>query len=83
MEEKGWLKHREEGRTYFYSAARPREATIGQKVLELVDGHCGGSPANLVTALVDYRGLTEQELKRIRQILTDAKAKADQRKGGP
>ena len=74
MEEKGWLKHREEGRTYFYSAAQPREATIGQKVMELIEKICGGSPEQVVCALLDYRGLTAGELKRIRQLLDEAKA---------
>ena len=74
MEGKGWLKHREDGRTFVYSAAQPREASIGQKVLEVVEHVCGGSPEELVTALLDYRGLTSQELKRIRAMLDDAKA---------
>jgi BlaI family transcriptional regulator, penicillinase repressor len=74
MEEKGWLKHREDGRTYLYSAAQPREASIGQKVLEVVEHVCGGSPQELVTALLDYRGLSQQELKRIRTMLDEAKA---------
>lgn len=74
MEEKGWLKHREDGRTYLYSAAQPREASIGQKVLEVVEHLCGGSPEELVTALLDFRGLTPQELKRIRAMLDEAKA---------
>jgi predicted transcriptional regulator len=74
MEEKGWLKHREDGRTYLYSAAQPREASIGQKVLEVVDHLCAGSPEELVNALLDYRGLTPQELKRIRTMLDEAKA---------
>ena len=74
MEEKGWLKHREDGRTYLYSAAQPREASIGQKVLEVVEHVCGGSPEELVTALLDYRGLSPQELKRIRSMLDEAKA---------
>ena len=74
MEEKGWLKHREDGRTYLYSAAQPREASIGQKVLEVVEHVCGGSPEELVTALLDYRGLSPQELKRIRTMLDEAKA---------
>ena len=74
MEEKGWLKHREDGRTYLYSAAQPREASIGQKVLEVVEQVCGGSPEELVTALLDYRGLSPQELKRIRTMLDEAKA---------
>jgi BlaI family penicillinase repressor len=74
MEEKGWLKHREDGRTYVYSAAQPREASIGQKVLEVIEHVCGGSPEELVTALLDYRGLTARELERIRAMLDEAKA---------
>lgn len=74
MERKGWLTHREQGRTYLYAAARPREASIGQKVLEVVEQVCGGSPEELVTALLDYRGLSAQELDRIRTMLDDAKA---------
>src|SRR5689334_19664477 len=53
MEAKGWLTHREDGRTYLYAAAQPRDASIGQKVLEVVEHLCGGSPERLVTALLD------------------------------
>jgi BlaI family transcriptional regulator, penicillinase repressor len=79
MEEKGWLKHSAEGRTFLYMAARPRHDTIGQKVREVVDTVCGGSPETLVTALLDYRGLRPDELKRIRQILDQAKAQKGQK----
>ncbi len=81
MEEKGWITHREEGRTFLYSAAQPRQATIGQKVKEIVDTVCGGSPEALVTALLDYRGLNSGELERIRQMLAQARA-AENKKGG-
>ncbi len=74
MEEKGWLKHREEARAFLYSAAQPRQATIGQKVQEIVETVCGGSPEALVTALLDYRGLNSDELERIRQMLAQARA---------
>jgi BlaI family penicillinase repressor len=74
MEEKGWLTHREEGRTFLYSAAQPRQVTIGQKVKEIVETVCGGSPEALVTALLDYRGLNSEELERIRQMLSQARA---------
>jgi BlaI family transcriptional regulator, penicillinase repressor len=81
MEEKGWLKHRAEGRTFLYTAARPRHDTIGQKVREVVETVCGGSPETLVAALLDYRGLCPDELKRIRQLLDQAQA-GKGRKGG-
>ena len=74
MEEKGWIHHREEGRTFLYAAAQPREATIGQKVQEVVETVCGGSAEALVTALLDYRGLNAGELMRIRQMLAQARA---------
>ena len=80
MEEKGWLTHREEGRTYLYSAAQPRQTWIGQKVVEVLDNVCGGSPEELMTALLDYRGLTAAELNRIRKMLDVARTKKKPRK---
>jgi BlaI family transcriptional regulator, penicillinase repressor len=74
MEEKGWLAHRAEGRTFFYSAARPRQETIGRRVYEIVETVCGGSAEALVSALLDYRGLDRAELKRIRRLLDQARA---------
>ena len=72
MEEKGWLKHRVDGRTYLYQAAHPQESTIGQKVVEVLDNVCGGSPESLMAALLDYRGLSTNELDRIRNLLKNA-----------
>ena len=80
MEEKGWLTHREEGRTYLYSAAQPRQTSIGQKVVEVLDNVCGGSRVELMTALLDYRGLTAAELNRIRKMLDVARTKKKPRK---
>jgi BlaI family transcriptional regulator, penicillinase repressor len=74
MEVKGWLKHRAEGRAFLYMPARPRNETIRQKVREIVETVCRGSPETLVTALLDYRGLQPDELKRIRQLLDRAQA---------
>src|SRR5437773_1675958 len=75
MEAKGWLRHSAEGRTFLYRPARPRNDTIGQKVREVIENVCGGSPETLVTALLDYRGLRPEELRRIRQLLDEAQAR--------
>lgn len=75
MEEKGWLKHRVVGRTFFYSAAVPRGAAAGQKVIELLNTVCGGSPERLMTALLDYRGLSADEAGRIEALIKQAKNK--------
>ena len=79
MEEKGWLTHLEQGRTYLYSAALPRQATIAQKVTEVIDNVCGGSPETLMTALLDHHGLTNAELKRIRAMLDGASKQSRKR----
>ena len=75
LEEKGWLKHREEGRTFIYSAARSRTKSLGAKVSQMVDRFFSGSPEEMVTALIEYRGLSKQEAERIRDMIGQAEAK--------
>ena len=72
-EEKGWLSHRVEGRSFVYSATVPREESLGQRVMDMVDKACGGNPEKLMLALMEYRGLSEDEARRIRKVLNDAK----------
>ncbi len=75
MEEKGWLSHRVEGRSYLYSATVPREESLGQRVMDMVDKACGGDPEKLMLALMQYRGLSDEETKRIGQMLDQARKK--------
>ena len=72
LEEKGWLKHREDGRTFVYSANKPRTVSLGAKVAQMVDRLFAGSPEEMVTALIEYRGLTEDEAERIRAMIERA-----------
>ena len=72
LEEKGWLQHTEEGRRFLYSAAKPRTKSLGARVSQLIDSLFGGSPEQMVNALIDYRGLTESELQNIRQMIDQA-----------
>ena len=74
IREKGWLKHRVIGRTYFYSAVVPREVGLGERVKEMVDKACGGKPERLMTALLEYRGLSDDEIRRIRAMLDKARS---------
>ena len=73
LEEKGWLTHRVIARTYFYSALIPRDVSIGERIVEIVDKVCDGSPESLMTALLDYRGLSAEEIERIQKLLANAK----------
>lgn len=73
LEEKGWLTHRVIGRTYFYSALIPRDVSLGERIVDLVDKVCGGKPEYMMNALLEYRGLSSGEIKRIQAMLDDAK----------
>lgn len=75
LEEKGWLKHRQTGRTFVYSAKRPRTVSLGAKVSQMVDRLFAGSPEEMVTALLEYRGLSPDEAERIRAMIEDAENK--------
>jgi BlaI family penicillinase repressor len=80
LEEKGWLKHRDVGQAFLYSAAHQRDASQGQMVKELVDSAFAGAADGLVWALVHGRGLSSEEAQRIRQMIEEAESK--KRKGG-
>lgn len=75
LEERGWLKHREDGRTFWYSANRPRTTSLGAKVAQMVDRMFGGSPEEMVNALMEYRGLSQDEADRIRRMIDEADSK--------
>ncbi|HAW28368.1 MAG TPA: penicillinase repressor [Planctomycetaceae bacterium] len=79
LEEKGWLKHREQGRTFVYSANRPRTVSLGAKVSQMVGRLFAGSPEEMVTALLEYRGLSADEAERIRAMIEAAETEPKQK----
>ena len=84
LEERGWLKHRESGRMFVYSANRPRTTSLGAKVAQLVDRFFAGSPEEMVTALIEYRGLSQSEADRIRSMIdkVEMRKQSPAKKGG-
>lgn len=74
LEERGWLQHRQQGRTFVYSAARSKTVSLGAKVSQMVDRLFAGSPEDLVNALIEYRGLSEDEFERIREMIEQAES---------
>ena len=75
LEEKGWLNHSEEGQAFVYSANRPRRVSLGARVSQMVDRLFAGSPEDMVTALIEYRGLSPEEAKRIGDMIDKADTK--------
>jgi predicted transcriptional regulator len=80
LEEKGWLTHRTIGKTFLYSAAVDREQTLGGMVRQLVETAFEGSAEGLVLALLQGRGLSRDEVKRIRAMIDKAEAERKGRK---
>ncbi len=66
LEKKGWLRRRADGQTHYYSAAAPRATTLGNVVHRLVDAAFAGSAEALVLALLEGRGVSDEEARRIR-----------------
>ncbi len=73
--DKGWLCCDEEGHAFRYRAAVPREATLGTVVRRLVDTAFGGSAEGLVMALLHGRGVSQEEARRIKEIIDRAEDK--------
>ena len=72
LEEKGWIRHRTLGKTFLYSPVVSREETLGSMVDQLVETAFDGSAEGLVLALLEGRGLSQQEAKRIRAMIDEA-----------
>ncbi|MES2570064.1 MAG: BlaI/MecI/CopY family transcriptional regulator [Verrucomicrobiota bacterium] len=75
LEERGILKHREEGPRYVYAPTMPQEQASRSALQRGVRTFFGGSLADAVAAFVDDEKLSPEELKRIEAIIRNAKGK--------
>ncbi|MCI0433995.1 MAG: BlaI/MecI/CopY family transcriptional regulator [Gemmatimonadetes bacterium] len=69
LEEKGHVRHEEEGRAYRYYAVVGREQAGASALRRLVRKVFRGSPEQLLMHLVSERGLTAEQLKRMKALL--------------
>src|SRR4051812_23226545 len=53
LEEKGYVRHRVEGRTHVYSASEPPSNVAVKAVEQIIRRFCGGSVERLMTGMVD------------------------------
>jgi BlaI family penicillinase repressor len=73
LEEKGFLTHTIENRTYLYRAAEARGHVAAQAVKRIVDWFCNGSMEELLTGMVDSSVLDRKELQRLAAKIAKAK----------
>ena len=76
LEQKGYVRHEEEGLRYVYRPVTPRRTARRSALRHLVETFFDGSAEQAVAALLggEARHLTEPELDRIARIVADAQA---------
>ena len=75
LEDKGQVRHEEEGLRYVYSPAVPRRTARKSALRHLVDTFFDGSAEQVVGALLggEGAGVTDEELARIADLVAKAK----------
>lgn len=73
LEEKGYLAHTVENRTFFYRPAESRRRVTGRAVQRIVDWFCEGSVEELLVGMVDSQVLGRAELQRLAERIAAAK----------
>ena len=75
LEEKGHVRHEEEGLRFVYSAVVPRRAARKSALRHLVDTFFDGSAEKTMSALLGGEGqqLADEELDRIAELVEQAK----------
>lgn len=80
LEEKGWLRHRTRGQTFFYTATKARRETLGQMAEQLVKSAFAGSVEGLILTVLADRKLSKDEADRIRKMIEDSETKQSREK---
>ena len=73
LEQKGYLRHEEQGRAYVYRAAEPARSLAARAVRQIIDRFCKGSVEDLVSGMVEAKMLSKGELDRLEKFVRSAK----------
>ena len=78
LEEKGMVRHEQEGRAYRYYPVVAKEEAGGQALRRVVDKIFQGSTEMALVRLVAQGDLTRAELERLHRLVTDAVEEAEE-----
>jgi predicted transcriptional regulator len=76
LEEKGYLAHSLDDRTFVYRPAQSRQKVAGRAVKRIVDWFCEGSVEALLVGMVDSQVLDRAELQRLATRIAEAQKQA-------
>ena len=74
LEEKGYVNHDIDGRTYVYQATHPRGKVAAKAVQRIVDLFCNGSVEEVLVGMVDNAMLDQRQLRTLAEKVAKAKA---------
>jgi predicted transcriptional regulator len=74
LEQKGFVAHAVEGRTFFYRAAEARQNVAVRAVKSIIDRFCGGSAEELVLGMVNSAVIDRSQLERLARKVVGGKA---------
>ena len=77
LEEKGYLTHEVEGRTFIYKPCDQRRNVAVRAVKNIIDRFCGGSAEALVLGMVDNAVLDRKQLERLARKIAEGKSGDD------
>jgi BlaI family penicillinase repressor len=63
LEEKGYVTHTVDGRTFVYDAAEPRGRVAAKAVRRIVDWVCNGSIEEVLVGMVDSNMINREQLR--------------------
>jgi BlaI family penicillinase repressor len=73
LEEKGYVTHTVENRTFRYRPAETRQLVAGRAVKRIIDRFCDGSVEALLVGMVDSEVLDQTELQRLAERIAAAR----------
>jgi len=76
LEDKAFVTHRVENRTFLYSAAEPRHRVAGRAIKRIIDWFCDGAADEVLVGMVDAEMLDREQLDRFIARVARAKRAA-------
>ena len=74
LQEKGYVRHRVEGRTYIYRVVEEQQNVAVRAVRQIIDRFCGGSVEQLLVGMVENEVVDRKELQELARRIAQGKA---------
>jgi BlaI family transcriptional regulator, penicillinase repressor len=75
LEEKGFVTHTVDGRTYVFRATEPRGRVAAKAIRRIVDRFCNGSLEEVLVGMMDAKMFDQGQLDALREKIDKAKKK--------